>query len=534
MLVYRDHHHRARGQDLVRELTLAWRRDAFLGALLRAAELECALADREHPHASTCARLSDVFAEAWLADERPDPAVVGSSLASLSPPDEVLLRTPEGFAYYALQPGAYAELALELASHGDFAIVGVRSIGTCLSAVVSAALRRAGRRAERITVRPTGHPFARQLALTDAEHTWIARMLARRSTFVVVDEGPGMSGSTFLAVGEALQAAGVPCTHIHFACSHLPDPARLVTSDGPARWKRFHTRAIAPLRPPEGVCELSGGRWRALLIPRAQGWPAVWASRERIKWLSADGRWLHKFEGLSPYGDAAFARARQLAEAGVAPPCEAEDRGFVRYARIDGRPARAQEFDLEGIARYCALRTHLFASGSASAGGRRLDELVAVNVHEALGLEVRSQIEIRRSLVVDARMDPHEWLVTPTGLIKTDGHGHGDDHLYPGPTDVAWDLAGVIVEWRLRPSLAEQFVARFEALAGDAIGRRLAPYLVAYAAFRWGAVSFALHEAGGEEAARLRRVQRYYRARLLAATRAALRSGSLRCGTLPR
>ena len=40
---------------------------------------------------------------------------------------------------------------------------------------------------------------------------------------------------------------------------------------------------------------------------------------------------------------------------------------------------------------------------------------------------------------------PHEWLRLDDGNVrKTDAIAHGDDHLFPGPTDIAWDLAGAI------------------------------------------------------------------------------------------
>jgi len=532
VLVYRDAHRNARGSDLVHALVDAWRRGSSLEASLRAAELECALADLGHPHAETCARLSDAFASAWLGGGSPSPERVRGWLDELAPPAEFALRIPEGYAYYALQPEAYAVLAAELPGRAPVAVVGVRSIGTSLSAVVAAACRRAGRPAERLTVRPTGHPFARQLVPSDAERAWIAARRAEGAAFVVVDEGPGMSGSTFLAVAEALEAAGVPRARIRLFCSHRPDPARLVGPAAASRWSRFSAHAVAPLQPPAGARDLSGGQWRALAYPDAQRWPAVWASRERVRWLSADGRWIDKFEGLAPYGDAAFGRARQLAEAGIAPPCTRIDRGFVRYARVHGRPARAPDFALDELARYCALRAEAFACPTSADAGA-LATMVHVNVAEALGIEVHIAPEVRRTIIADARMDPHEWLVTPRGLVKTDGHGHGDDHFYPGPTDVAWDVAGTIVEWRLRPALAQRFVARVEALVGEAIAPRLEPFVVAYTAFRLGAVTFALQEAAGAEAARLRRVDRYYRARLRAALRDAVAAGSVRCDTLP-
>ncbi len=49
------------------------------------------------------------------------------------------------------------------------AVIGIRSIGTTLSAVVAAAVRRQGKNAGRITVRPHGHPYNRELRFSDAE-----------------------------------------------------------------------------------------------------------------------------------------------------------------------------------------------------------------------------------------------------------------------------------------------------------------------------------------------------------------------------
>ena len=59
-------------------------------------------------------------------------------------------------------------------------------------------------------------------------------------------------------------------------------------------------------------------------------------------------------------------------------------------------------------------------------------------------------LRVLRPLIVDGRLQPWEWIVTRQGvLLKTDASSHGDDHFLPGPTDIAWDLAGVIVDWDL-------------------------------------------------------------------------------------
>ena len=76
-------------------------------------------------------------------------------------------------------------------------MLGVRSIGTSLSAVVAAVLGERGCDVATWTVRPHGHPFDRRLALGPG----LAARLSERSDaeLLVVDEGPGMSGSTFAA-----------------------------------------------------------------------------------------------------------------------------------------------------------------------------------------------------------------------------------------------------------------------------------------------------------------------------------------------
>jgi len=117
------------------------------------------------------------------------------------------IKIPEGFAFYALFPEQYCAAAIAWAAERKGAndntvlVVGIRSIGTALSAVVRQTLRRAGWNAERITVRPTGHPFQRQITeLPESEKFRCA---------IIVDEGPGISGSSMAAAATALKTAGM-------------------------------------------------------------------------------------------------------------------------------------------------------------------------------------------------------------------------------------------------------------------------------------------------------------------------------------
>src|SRR5262249_6897314 len=133
----------------------ARRGDVFLSALLRAGELECILADRCDRGARRMAAITDAIAGALLsAAARLDPEIL-CVLSALSVPALVLGRPPEGFAYYALHPLDYADLIDELPLCSSSAcVIGLRSIGTTLSAVVVAALCKRGIAAARITARP--------------------------------------------------------------------------------------------------------------------------------------------------------------------------------------------------------------------------------------------------------------------------------------------------------------------------------------------------------------------------------------------
>lgn len=496
-----------------------------LEALLRCGELECGLADMDSPHAVTVAPATDALAELLLGIS---PTVLLSQLIGrltcIRAPEQIAVSAHEGFAYYALHPLRYADLAgaLPLAS-GNVAVVGIRSIGTTLSAVVAAALRRRGLKAERITVRPQGHPFDRQTEFSFGYRLWLAAQRARRAEFLVVDEGPGLSGSSFLSVGDALLQAGVPRNSITFLGAAQPDPSRLRARDAARRWPEFRSFAVRqPVAPADAAADLGGGLWRRQLFNLACNWPASWVTMERAKFLSRDSRQFFKFEGLGHYGAKVAERAHALADAGFAPPSEHAGDGYLAYAREPALPATRMDLCpalLDRLAQYCAFRASAFVESSAN-----LEELCAMaawNRHEEFGVPYEpgsAKLEIALPVLADGRMQPHEWLLTPRGILKVDGASHGDDHFFPGPTDIAWDLAGAIVEWDLGSDAADYLVRRYTGLSGDRPQRRLPAWLQAYTAFRLGYCKMAAESlAGTAEEERLLRDYRRYRARASAA-----------------
>ncbi|HEV2118105.1 MAG TPA: hypothetical protein VGR48_18860, partial [Terriglobales bacterium] len=179
----------------------------LLEALLRCGELESGLADLNSPHSLAFAAGADALAAMLLGQSVPLSELI-FLLSGINPPPQITVSIPEGFAYYALHPLQYADLAGALPLSSPYAaVIGIRSIGATLSAVVAAALRRRGINAERITVRPGGHPFDRKMEFTPEERRWLADQRVRRADVLVVDEGPGLSGSSFLSVGDALLQA---------------------------------------------------------------------------------------------------------------------------------------------------------------------------------------------------------------------------------------------------------------------------------------------------------------------------------------
>jgi hypothetical protein len=119
-------------------------------------------------------------------------------------------------------------------------------------------------------------------------------------------------------------------------------------------------------------------------------------------------------------------------------------------------------------------------------------------------------------------MQPHEWLLTNNGeVVKIDSGTHGDDHFFPGATDIAWDLAGAIVECAM-PTAAQQFlVAEYQRASGDDPRLRLSDYINAYAVFRASYCTMAANAMDGAEQARLERAAAQYTAWLVKSREAA-------------
>lgn len=482
----------------------------LIEALLRAGELECGLADEPDYYyaAEVLTNLTDAFAALLVSKSLPQlssPLLALDRLTDSQVPTQLALSPPEGFCYYALHPLDYVDL-LDRSSikPAAAAVIGIRSIGTTLSAVVKAWFKSRGTPADRITVRPTGHPFDRALVCDSRQSSWIASRVKAGAEFFIVDEGPGLSGSSFLSVAEALESAGVPRESITLMPSSTPNLEKLIASNAAERWARYKTLALSPTVriPRDAARDISYGEWRKHVFNSERQWPAVWSWTERKKYLSADGTRLFRFDGHGHYGKIVRKRSEVLAEHGWGPEVSSPGDGFSEFPWLGGdRPSRADRDTLIQLARYCAFRAEHFAQNET--GQESLVEMTRVNLERALGVTADISLPIERPVIADARMMPHEWISLDGRLQKFDASSHGDDHFYPGPTDIAWDLAGVIFEWKLKKEEVDFFVFEYQQNADDDIEGRLNDYLVAYCLFRIASMT-AAHTAADQQPERSR------------------------------
>jgi len=521
--IFREGRREVSGPAMVRDLAdrLA-SKNSLLDSLIEAGELEAALADLNAHGASAAAALTDALALGLFAGAQVDQAKLEQLSGTIDVPETISISPPEGFTYYALHPSDYARVVDRIASQsGIFAVIGVRSIGTTLSAVTTAALNAKGHRAKRITVRPTGHPYARSVQFSAEQEHWIVEQLSQSAEFLAVDEGPGRSGSTFLSVAEALMRMKVPQERITAIGSREFDPESLCAEDAARRWHcvRFVSTAPSVSSRFQNFPYLGGGEWRIHFFKSEEDWPESWTQMERLKFLSPDRRQFFKFEGMGPLGSEVRERAFSLAKHGFSPAVDDAGDGFLCYQTVKGRNLRKQDVSsllLERIARYCSFRVSNFSCASPSNSG--LANMLEFNVQQEFGRELRLDPALLGStnpVLVDGRMQPFEWIASSRGeLLKTDAISHGDNHFFPGPCDIAWDLAGATIEWDLSFEAAQFLVRRFKQLSGIDVAHKLDAYLLAYCVFRLGFCKMAASTvSGSREESRLEIAYRWYRSK---------------------
>lgn len=552
MLIYRDDDRRIETRDalasVMRAATLeSADPDAALSLFIDVAELEAAVTDAISPDRDALDPLACELRQATLAAAGMvigEPAGVGRGLLEglervtrHTLPQTIVIRVSEGYAYYALFPETYAASAERFWSvtrPSHVVVIGIRSIGASLSAIVEQSLRTRGCETWSCTVRPRGHPFDRRLALAgDIEAAWRDRA-ARGAIFAIVDEGPGLSGSSFASVASAIRALGVSPDRIALFPAWDPPSGRLKSRAAEETWRahrRWCTDAHDTRCTPERVFDvaspavsLSGGAWRSVLLCEGDSWPAVQPQHERWKIAVPSEQRVLRYAGLGRYGESVRDRAQRLAGIGVAPQPGRLRHGFLELPFIAGQPLTRchGRNDAIQVGRYVAVVAREFAA-PGPADTSLLAHMIDTNIRELLDRSTADRVrascrDVPRDLpaaLIDGRMLAHEWIRTDEGLSKVDALDHHRDHFFPGPQSPAWDLAGAILELQLDDQGSAALLAEYERVSGDdCAGEALPFYRVAYAAFRAGYAAVAAETlAGTDEAVRFARARdRYVRA----------------------
>lgn len=512
--------------------------DQLVSALIQCGELAQGLADAEFEAAGCddvtplqAAAMSLTIAVARLCDGEcdGDRTFVQDALDALrrAPlPDRIVCKTAEGFAFYAVHPAAYAAAARRVGWPSPPLVIGLRSIGATLAAVAAVA---SGARTA-ITLRPCGDPFRRRLQLSEALRE---RLHTHAGTFLVADEGPGLSGSSFAAVADALAELGVQASRIVFMPSHAGPPGCMASPAVKRVWdavrrvdatfeQQQRDSPVADLfaniiGAATGVEDLSGGAWRGVAPGRALA-PA-WPMQERRKFRisSASGVYLAKFAGLGPTGEAKRAMADRLADANFAPRPLALRGGFLLQPWIDAEPLSlaggTRPALLQRLGDYLAFRASAFlAADHEGASLDALREMALVNAGELGGAPMREAMARRlasfapppplRPIRIDGRLHVWEWLQTGDGrVLKADALDHGCAHDLVGCQDVAWDIAGALVEFQLSRDEAAALVALVERRTRRLVRPdTLDLFTLFYCAFQAGYWDFAAGSAAEADA----------------------------------
>lgn len=455
----------------------------------------------------------------------------------LDGPGRLRFKRPEGYAFYALYPEAYIEAAERSGLSSRTTVIGLRSIGLSLAALVSAGLQ--ARPA--FSVRPIGHPFERRVEMSDA----LSRLLLAdpHGDFAIVDEGPGLSGSSFGSVADWLEFKGVSPEQIHFFPSHMGNPGPQASQAHRQRWGRRPKHVVGmddllvetsrPAHRLQGWVggelesrnqkwrDLSGGTWRDVHYGSDER-PPTDRLMEKRKFLLGEGnrRRLVKFAGLAGLDRRKVRKGTLLGEGGFTPKAVGFRHGFMIEEWIDGVPwcraGLSSAVVIETVGRYLGFRARYLPAPNGGASLQALCHMTLCNITEALGSDIAGRLRKRLDgckgwrtrltrVDTDNRLHAWEWLVTKDGrILKTDALDHSGAHDLVGCQDIAWDVAGAGVEFGLTSRERQSLALTVAEETGRALRKDVvAVFEICYLGFQIGLWTNARTRSDDRERARI-------------------------------
>ncbi|MGE5499585.1 MAG: hypothetical protein ACM3Q2_16015 [Syntrophothermus sp.] len=564
MLIYKDVIKKYKTQELIKQITYLTDKMNSVSSsvlysnaaelLLRYGEFESAVTDSlssgEDIYSGftaglrTAGELTGAIYTSVINNEQPSPGISASFNELFSRrifPASLNISVPEGYAFYSLYPEMYIDAAMKFVNSyqaGHVVVIGIRGIGCSLASVVSAVLRQNGWNARSFTVRPRGEYFNRKLCVSLELKQELLKIPGAK--YLIADEGPGLSGSSFSSVAGYLSSNGIPDNDIIFFPSWDADGSTFVSEESRIRWQR-HKKIFVSFEESviesgklkrafgyDSIQDISAGKWRSLFFEDNKNYPHTFAGAEQRKYLiSRDGeKSILKFSGLGHYGLKLFERAKILQEAGFSPRTGKTDYGFIEFEFLKGKQLAVKQKSAkltDRLAEYIAFTGRNFPEAPAM-DTDELKEMIRINIEKGLGKKwtmmlkrnmfLRDSDYLERSAAIDGRMLPFEWISVNGVYMKTDSLQHHISHFIPGSADIAWDLAGAIIEFRLGGSKSgKHLTSTYIDLSGDLnITKRLPFYIAAYAAFRLGYTEFAAERSGDiQEMRKLKYQSNYYK-----------------------
>ncbi|MFW6245044.1 MAG: hypothetical protein ACOC36_04070, partial [Fibrobacterota bacterium] len=461
-------------------------------------------------------------------------------LGTVGLPREIEYSVPEGYAFYALYPECYIVSAEKFYNqlHPSRAVcIGLRSIGSSLSAVVASRLQQLGVEAVSFTVRPRGHPFNRYVKFGAELAELIRSDLS--GPYLIVDEGPGLSGSSLCGAARSLEELGVASHNVVLFPSWVPSGRELLSEEAKNRWPDYRKvcttfeevkSSMSRFSSPGECLDVSAGRWREVLLGPHSEYPAVNPYHERRKFLvrGEDGNSfgsMLKFAGLGKQARESEMLSKLLELSGFAPRVISCSGGFIQYEFINGnRLETDRDKGFPGrVADYLACRRELLPVNSEPMSLEQMESMIRVNTEESIGSTfakgisskslITEELYYKDIAAVDGRMFPHKWVNSSGTWFKLDGTDHHRDQFLPGVQNSAWDVAGFFIEFGMSQAQKTLFLEMYaKKMADPFIKERLPFYLVAYSAFRTGYATMAAESLGeSPDGVRFRRLAGFYK-----------------------
>jgi hypothetical protein len=237
--------------------------------------------------------------------------------------------------------------------------------------------------------------------------------------FAVIDEGPGLSGSSICGTLEKLLECGISKDRIVIFPSWNPDSGRFISERAKRLWPIFDkftkdftdvwivNNKLESLFEKKIINDFSGGNWRDFLISNKSDFPAVYTFHERRKYLLEDehkNQYIAKWVGLGEYGEKLIERGSRMAGSQFGIPITSYTYGFIIQPFIKGKILQVSDANgvfLEFVANYFHFLDKNFRS-SLTAPFEKMIEMAdrlavfpkKVEIQKALGESSEAPSEI--------------------------------------------------------------------------------------------------------------------------------------------